>query len=97
MSLGKAIHTLSPATHCKTELKKGQQQASQDLKPSRTIPDRVLYTPVPQPSGTFFICSKSVNRPRVRLGSRNYPVLRADNRFRISRKPWRICWSSGAE
>ena len=32
MSLGKAIQTLSPATNSKTEAKKGQQQASQDLK-----------------------------------------------------------------
>jgi hypothetical protein len=34
MSLGKAIQTLSPATNSKTEAKKGQQQASQDLKAS---------------------------------------------------------------
>ena len=34
MSLGKAIQTLSPATNSKTEVKKGQQQASQDLKTS---------------------------------------------------------------
>lgn len=34
MSLGKAIQTLSPATNSKTEAKKGQQQASQDLKTS---------------------------------------------------------------
>ena len=34
MSLGKAIQTLSPATNAKTEAKKGQQQASQDLKAS---------------------------------------------------------------
>jgi len=34
MSLGRAIQTLSPATNSKTEAKKGQQQASQDLKAS---------------------------------------------------------------
>lgn len=34
MSLGKAIQTLSPATNSKTEAKKGEQQASQDLKAS---------------------------------------------------------------
>jgi hypothetical protein len=34
MSLGKAIQTLSPTTNSKTEAKKGQQQASQDLKAS---------------------------------------------------------------
>jgi len=32
MSLGKAISTLSPNTSSKTEAKKGQQQANQDLK-----------------------------------------------------------------
>jgi hypothetical protein len=34
MSLGKAIQTLSPTTNSKTEVKKGRQQASQDLKDS---------------------------------------------------------------
>src|ERR1700758_4364757 len=32
MSLGKSIQTLSPAVNSKTESKKGQQQANQDLK-----------------------------------------------------------------
>lgn len=32
MSLGKAIQTLSPSTNSKTEAKKAQQQADQDLK-----------------------------------------------------------------
>jgi hypothetical protein len=32
MSLGKAIQTLSPTANSKTEVKKGQQQANQDLK-----------------------------------------------------------------
>jgi hypothetical protein len=34
MSLGKAIQTLSPTANSKTEVKKGQQQAIQDLKAS---------------------------------------------------------------
>jgi hypothetical protein len=34
MSLGKAIQTLSPTVNSKTEAKKGQQQANQDLKDS---------------------------------------------------------------
>lgn len=34
MSLGKAIQTLSPATNSKTEAKKAQQQANQDLNAS---------------------------------------------------------------
>jgi hypothetical protein len=34
MSLGKSIETLSPTVSSKTEAKKGQQQANQDLKDS---------------------------------------------------------------
>jgi hypothetical protein len=33
----------------------------------------------------------------LQLRTHHYPMRRVDSRLRISRRPWRMCWISGAE